>query len=84
MSDEYFVYGKWRRKEHAVIDLWEAGKAPKDIAENMGIPVAAVSKILLYMRENKADQVQSPTATGRSTAALLAALRRHHPERCSA
>lgn len=68
--------------EAAVMDLHDRRHTPEQIAEKLGQPLHRVRSILYYMREGQAEQAFGPKATAQSTAALLAAIRRHHPERC--
>ncbi|WIA56580.1 hypothetical protein N6H05_01780 [Sphingobium sp. WTD-1] len=70
--------------ETAIMDLWDEGKSYGQIAELLNIRRETAEKIVAYMREGATDLASGEAATARSSAALLDALRRAHPERCSA
>lgn len=70
--------------ETAIMDLWEAKQSKQAIAEALDVRVETVEKIVSYMREGQTDLAFGAKAAALSSSALLAALRRHHPERCGA
>ncbi len=70
--------------ETAVMDLWDAGQSKEAIADALDIRVESVGKILGYMREGNTERAFGPEAAARCSADLLAAIRRAHPDRCSA
>ena len=68
--------------ETLFMDLYDAGNSPRDIAAITGEPFAKVDRVLGYMREGASDDLNKPARIG--SAALLAAIARHHPERIRA
>lgn len=70
--------------ENAIMDLWDERASKEAIAEALDVRVETVENILSYMRITKSDLAFSDKAVGESTDALLDALRRHHPDRCTA
>jgi len=70
--------------ETAVMDLWEDGQSKEAIAEALDVRVESVGKILGYMREGNSERAFGAAAAARSSADLLAAIRRAHPDRCGA
>lgn len=68
--------------EAAIMDLYEAGATRDAIADRIGIRRETVGKIIGYMRIGAADIAVGAKAAAFGSAALLTALRRHHPERC--
>lgn len=70
--------------ETAIMDLWDEGRSYGEIAARLNIRRETAQKIVAYMREGATDLATGEAATARSSDALLAALRRAHPERCGA
>lgn len=70
--------------ETAIMDLHDAGHSRADIAAQLGIERHTVEKIVSYMGEGATDVALGRYATAKASAALLAAILRHHPDRCSA
>ena len=70
--------------ETAIMDLWDEGKSYSDIADILNIRRETAQKIVAYMREGATDLAMGREMAARCSDALLAALIRHHPERCSA
>lgn len=68
--------------ETAVMDLYEDGLTRDQIAERLNIRRESADKIIRYMQIGQSDHVNGPKASAHGSAMLLAALRRHHPERC--
>jgi len=69
--------------ETAIMDLWDEGKSYDQIAEALNIRRETAQKIVAYMREGATDWSMGGAAAARGSEALLAALLRHHPERCT-
>ena len=68
--------------EQSALDLWEEGLSFEQIAKRLGERRERIASILAYMREGDNDRAFGPKAIASQTAALLAAIRKHHPERC--
>lgn len=69
-------------REQQVLDLYEADVAPADIAAKLGMQVGYVQQVVARLHRPTLEDWQSPAAEASDR--LLAALRRHHPERCGA
>lgn len=69
--------------EDRIMDLWDAGLSAHRIAADLGVPLRYVQRVLQYMRDTSTDMACSPKAIKIASASLLAAIRRHHPERCA-
>ena len=80
--------GKYRmgtaQLETAVMDLHDEGLTRDQIAERLSIRRETADKIIGYMQIGRSDHMTGAKAIAHSTAMLLAAIRRHHPDRCSA
>ena len=74
--------GRTHSTESLFMDLFDAGNSPRDIAAITGEPFSKVDRVLGYMREGASDDLKKPARLG--SAALLAAIARHHPERIRA
>ena len=70
--------------EARIMDLYDAGKRHGEIAQTLNIRVETVGKVVAYMSEGATDLAFGPGAASRGSAALLAALQHHHPDRCHA
>jgi len=70
--------------EEAVMARFDQGMHPQDIAAELGFSVRSVECVIGYMCISRADVAQAPVAIARSSAALLAAIARAHPERICA
>lgn len=70
--------------ETLVMDLYEGGHTRDQIAERLNIRRETADKIIRYMRIGQTDLAFGYDAAVRSSRLLVAALRRHHPERCGA
>lgn len=69
--------------ETMIMDLYDAGRSKAEIAEALNIRRETVEKITQNMSEGATDLALGRSATARGSAALIAAIRLHHPERCS-
>lgn len=69
--------------ETAVMDLYEDGLSRDQIAERLSIRRESADKIIGYMQIGRSDHAQGAKAVANASAMLLAAIRRHHPERCA-
>lgn len=67
--------------EERFMDMWDAGYSREKIIEITGEPTR-VDYVLGYMRDTETDLQTAPLHVTRSSNALLAALRRHHPAIC--
>lgn len=70
--------------EARIMDLYDAGRRQGEIAEALNIRPETVGKVVAYMSEGATDLAFGRGAAARASAALLAALKIHHPERCGA
>lgn len=70
--------------ETAVMDLYEAGLNRDQIADQLNIRRETADKVIGYMQIGRSDHAQGSKAIAHASAMLLAAIRRHHPERCAA
>jgi len=70
--------------ETSIMDLYDAGHSRADIAQRLGIERQTVEKVVSYMSEGATDLATGRYATAKASAALLDAIRRHHPDRCAA
>ena len=77
------ISGSTAALEAAAMDLWDDGLSFDQIAARLEVPRQRVASILAYMREGDNDRAFGPKAIASQTAALLAAIRKHHPERCA-
>jgi DNA-binding NarL/FixJ family response regulator len=75
---------RYREFEDRIMEMWDAGTPIPQIAAALDRPVGTIDSIVRYMAEGAADLAMSKRVVGRSSDALLAALRRHHPDRCGA
>ncbi|BAV64789.1 hypothetical protein [Sphingobium cloacae] len=69
--------------ETKIMDLYEAGLTRDQIAARLNIRRESADKIIGYMRIGRSDQATGAKAIAHASAMLLAAIRRHHPERCA-
>lgn len=69
-------------REQQVLDLYETNVAPADIAAKLGMQVSYVQQVVARLHRPVLEDWQSPAAE--ASERLVAALRRHHPERCGA
>lgn len=67
--------------ENRFMDLWDAGYSREQIAEMTDADPGRVNYVLGYMRPGLDDQRTGPRAVAKASRDLLAALRRHHPDR---
>lgn len=72
----------YRQLEMLVMDLYEEGLNRAEIAERLSISRETADKIIGYMRIGQSDLAFGHDAAARSSRLLVAALKRHHPERC--
>lgn len=70
--------------ETSIMDLYDAGRSKAAIAEALNIRRETVEKVIGYMSEGSTDLAFGKSAAARASAALLNAIRQHHPERCGA
>lgn len=69
-------------REQRILDLYEAKVAPADIAAKLEVKVSYVQQVVARLHRPLLEDWQSPAAE--ASERLVAALRRHHPERCGA
>lgn len=69
-------------REQRILDLYEAKVAPADIAAKLEVKVSYVQQVVARLHRPRLEDWQSPAAE--ASERLVAALRRHHPERCGA
>lgn len=67
--------------EARIMDLYDAGRRKGEIAQALNVRPETVDKVIAYMSEGATDLAFGRGAAARASAALLAALRLHHPER---
>ncbi|NML88379.1 response regulator transcription factor [Sphingobium sp. TB-6] len=68
--------------EARIMDLYDAGSRQGEIAKALNIRPETVGKVVGYMSEGATDLAFGRCAAVRASASLLAAIQRHHPERC--
>ncbi len=68
--------------ETAIMDLFDQGLTRDDIAKRLNLRPESAEKIIGYMRIGASDRRSGPEAAALGSASLIAAIRRHHPERC--
>ena len=68
--------------EARIMDLYDAGTRQGEIARTLNIRPETVGKVVAYMSEGATDLAFGRGAAARASASLLAAIQRHHPERC--
>jgi hypothetical protein len=69
-------------READILARHERGDRPFEIAHDLGLKAASVRVVISrYALNQRDDNWQGSAASG--SKALLAAIRRHHPERCS-
>lgn len=66
--------------ETRIMDLWDAGRSREQIIAITGEPQHRVERVLHYMREGDSE-VFARRGIVAGSAALIAAIARHHPER---
>lgn len=69
--------------DQQIMDLYDARHSFREIADRVDRPVLQVRKII-YTYDGTADQAKFERKTRSSTAALVAAIARHFPERIAA
>ena len=67
--------------EARIMDLYDAGRRKGEIAQVLNVRPETVDKVIAYMSEGATDLAFGRGAASRASAALLAAIRLHHPER---
>jgi DNA-binding NarL/FixJ family response regulator len=70
--------------ETMVMDLYEEGLNRDQIAQQLSIRRETADKVIGYMQIGRSDHANGEKAVAHASAMLLAAIRRHHPERCGA
>ena len=66
------------RRELQVLELQERGKKPREIAAELGLKLSVVQNILSHYCVTAAEPWKDSARAG--SAALLAAIIKHHPE----
>lgn len=70
------------RREQRVLDLWEQNKKSAEIAEITGLDLRYVQQVISNLGAPIPDAWHASARFG--SQALIAAIRRHHPDRCGA
>ncbi|MEV4934389.1 hypothetical protein [Sphingobium sp. LSP13-1-1.1] len=69
--------------EQRLMDLWDSGHSRERIIEITGEKPSTVDRVLGYMRDTE-PEILARRSIPKGSAALLAAIARHHPERIRA
>ena len=69
-------------RETQIMDLFEAGAKPPQIADELGLSTFYVRSVIYNLNDSGRDPLRLNAKTGSD--ALLRALRKHFPERCGA
>lgn len=69
-------------QEQRIIDLWETGRKPTEIAELLGKRIGYINRVIAMLGSPRPDNWHADARQG--SRSLLRALRRVHPDRCGA